>query len=171
MDPNELIHLAYQEEIEVELATDPFTLHLLEKDYCLSILPTKIPIFAALALKKGNMCQIRQPEYLSVDYLERVLKEETENEEYGSIYTYIFEVGTTLIDHCYNMDDAERSRVLLKAIKETRFNKTHLGLKHIEGKALNLNNLTPYEFNEIKEYLIGGMVMSREIAPPEKIKP
>jgi GINS complex subunit 2 len=166
MLPLELLHIAHGETVEIEpLITIP-ALHLIEGMYkpCGPLHIARVPLFAALILKRANMCKIRLPQCLSLDALRTALDEEQRRaDEYSCIHVHFFVLANELLDNCYNVEDAEECRTLVEKIKEIRFKKTYDGLRSMDGRAMNLNNLTPYEFNEVKEFMLETMKTARRI--------
>lgn len=166
MSPEELLHIAHGELVEIEPMTTISSLHLLEGTYAEShpLQIVRLPLYAALILKKSNMCRIRLPSYLLLDNLKVILAEENERvEEYCCIHAHFFPLANELLDNCYNVEDIEGSRTIVEKIKEVRFKKTFDGIKCLDGKALNLNNLTMFEFCEVKEFILGSMKLGRRI--------
>ncbi|KAM0676795.1 DNA replication protein psf2 [Binucleata daphniae] len=160
----ELKLIALQEEIEIEPLTFIPRLTLIQEDYgpYNPLQLYKVPLYIALTLKKSNKCKIRLPSFFDVEYLQDVLQKEEENEDYQQIHPFFFEMSI-YIKECYNADNIDEKLVLVNKIKHARYNKTHEGLKVIDARAINLNNLTSYEFNEIKKYLLTVMQAANEI--------
>ncbi|EPR78933.1 DNA replication complex GINS protein PSF2 [Spraguea lophii 42_110] len=162
----DLLHIAYQEDVEIEpIVTIPI-IHMIEYDYGPFIPPNiaEVPLFVALMLKKSSMCRIRTPKYLEIEYLDRIYNEEVENkDEYISIYPYIFELYLVFCEHSYNMENREEVKRKVKDIQDVRLKKTKNGIKMVDGTALNLNNLTAFEYNQIKEYLIPAIKIIRNM--------
>ncbi|TBU04899.1 putative DNA replication complex GINS protein [Hamiltosporidium magnivora] len=52
---------------------------------------------------------------------------------------------------------------LVLDIKDIRFSKTYNGIHQIDTNSLNLNNLTIFEFNEIKHLLLSNMEIAKRI--------
>lgn len=158
---DELRLIAQQQEIDIIPLTSMPVLHMIETDYgpFSPNIPTRVPIHIAIFMSKSNLCRIPLPHYLSPTYLQEIRQKETENDsEYASIYPYIFELYDDILN-CIN-ENVEESRLLINDIKEIRMRKSRNGLVNIDGHALNLNNLTVYEYEEIKEMLLDGMEMA-----------
>ena len=157
MTPSEMINIAYQENVEIEPMANIPTIHLLEYDLT-NLNPlriTKVPLYAALSLKKANLCKIRLPTYLKEEYLSEIVVTEKENSnEYSKIPPRLFELSETLIKHAYNITNPERIRLQVQEIKELRFYKTLEGMKALDGHAFNIDNLTEWEFCEIRPFLL-----------------
>lgn len=159
MTPQELKLIAYHQHIEIRPKTYIPALSLLEKDYGPFFLhePIQVPVHVALFFRKANLCEIIRPFFLESDYLMTIKKKEEESNEYQEIYPYIFELCDDLLE---NYEDSENIRLLINDIRQLRLTKTTNGLKSIDGKALNLNNLTVFEYEQVKELLLGSMEMA-----------
>ncbi|EJW03265.1 hypothetical protein EDEG_02380 [Edhazardia aedis USNM 41457] len=164
MLPTELINIAYQENIEIEPKCQIPILHLMQADFGpfspLEI--PKIPIYIALLLKKANQCRIRLPTFFDPNILREILQNEKDNDEYTQIHPFTFEL-IGLLEHCYNVGNVDEIKILINEIKTIRHQKTHNGLKRIDSRALNLNNLTSWEFNEFKEFLLNVMGSAKKL--------
>lgn len=159
MDPMELVNIAYQEDVEVEPTANIPDIHLLEYDIQ-NLKPlqiSRVPLYIALSLKKSNLCRIRLPSFLKHEYLEEIISLERENVgEYAKIHRFFFELSDILIKHAYNVENPDRLRLLIQELKEARFQKTYEGMKVLDGHAFNINNLTGWEFNEIRHFVLKG---------------
>lgn len=159
MDPIELVNIAYQEDVEVEPTANIPQIHLLEYDIQ-NLKPlqiSRVPLYVALSLKKSNLCRIRLPQFLKREYLEEIINLERENiGEYTKIPRFFFEISDILIRHAYNVENPDKLRLLIQELKEARFQKTFEGMKVLDGHAFNVNNLTEWEFNEVRHFILKG---------------
>lgn len=169
MLPDELKLIAHHQAIRIKVTTDVAEIFLLEKN----IGPFKIgelhevPIHCALKMAKFNLCEIQTPLYLKEEHLRELKKKELETNEYQEIYPYIFELYEDILQHLKG--DVEHLRLLVSEIREIRLKKTKTGLKSIDGKALCLNNLTVYEYEQIKPILLKGMEMAARMEKREDL--
>lgn len=166
MKPNELLNIAYNTEVEIEPLTAIPQLNLMVHTYpCTGPLRiSRFPFYIALSLKRANMCRIRLPSFLCLDNLKGILNSEIENKnEYSYIHPHLFTLGKELIAHCYDVEDPENIIVHLEKIKDLRFKKTLWGLRSLDGNAINLNNLTQFEFYEVRDLIFKSMKMARTI--------
>lgn len=115
----------------------------------------EIPISCALKMSEFNFCVIQIPYWLKKHYLEDIKEKEKKSEEYQEIYPYIFELYQDLLK--YVKKNRQTIHQLISDIRHLRLQKTLKGLKKFDGNALCLNNLTVYEYNQIKPLLINGM--------------
>ncbi|ADM11742.1 uncharacterized protein Eint_061370 [Encephalitozoon intestinalis ATCC 50506] len=166
ISPEEIFHIAHEELVEIEPTTSIPELCLLEKTYP-ALMPldiARIPLYAALLLKKSNMCKIRLPSYLQIENLKATMDAEIQKvDEYSQIHPYFFPLAEKLLECCYNVENIEESKVIVEKIKEIRLAKTLKGIKCLDGRALNMNNITLFEFNEVKELIIGSVEAGRKI--------
>ncbi|KAM0675790.1 DNA replication complex GINS protein PSF2 [Gurleya vavrai] len=164
MDPSLLELVAYQEDIEIEPTVTIPKLHLIQCDYgpFLPLEIYRVPIYIALILKNSNKCRIRLPQFYQLEFLKDILKNEEDNEEYQPLFPYFFELKSVIMD-CYNVDNYSETIVLINNIRTVRYKKTHAGIKMIDARAINLNNITCFEFNEVKKFMLSVMEEAREI--------
>ena len=166
LTPQELKFITSEELIEIEPCSNINTLSLIHNTYTnikpLSII--KVPLYIALELKKGNLAYLRIPACYTYQYLNNLIDEEINNQhEYISIPKNIFCTGKLVIRESYNSERKEECIGLIDKLKEIRFKKTLTGLSKMEGRALTLNNLTMFEWYEIREILIKPMEERRKI--------
>ncbi|KAM0688210.1 DNA replication complex GINS protein PSF2 [Conglomerata obtusa] len=164
MHPSQLYLISQQENIEIEPTTHIQKFHLIQQDYGpFNLLEIhSVPIYIALLLKNSNMCRIRLPPFFEIENVKEILKNEEESEEYQPIHPYFFELRN-IIKECYNVECYDEIMVYINTLKIVRFNKTNIGVKLIDARAINLNNLTCYEFNEVKTFLLKVMEEAREL--------
>lgn len=164
MTPEELINIAYQEDIEVEPTAHIPQLDLIQGTYGpftpLSV--HKVPIYLALLLKQTGQCRIRLPYYYDLDILRDTVKREEESEEYQPIHPYFFEL-TGIVKHCYNVEDRNVILKHINDIKHIRYSKTSIGVANIDSDAVNLNNITSWEFSEIRCFMLRTMEEARRL--------
>lgn len=149
---NPLIHI---EQIELmESTLGPFY----------PMVPTAVPLYAALLLKHANCCTIYPPEYLSIRYLQRAIQEEEfSHEEFSAIDMYIFENAYACLENCEIVEDISEIRILLEKLKEIRLKKLLKGIEYIDTPVIGTNNLTFFEFRKIKEYILPHMEIQKSL--------
>lgn len=164
MLPLELINIAYKEEIEIEPKVEIPELELIEKNFgpYFPLAIYRVPVYIALILKDSNQCRIRIPDFYDEEYLKDLIKREEENEEYQIIHPYFFELKS-IIDQCYNVENKNEIKALVNTLKCCRFKKTDEGLRNIDARAINLNGLTAWEFNEVKEFMLRTMEEAKKL--------
>lgn len=122
------------------------------------LIPIEVPLYIAIALKGSDLCSVRPPSWLSIDGLEEVLRREEEvEEEYQPLDKYFFDNIESYLRYCDITESTSKLRLLVEQIKEKRIVKTIKGCEAIDGRIININNLTFYEFRQIKEYLLSHM--------------
>lgn len=172
LTPLELKFLAYEELVEIEPSTNIQSLDLIHAKYT-NITPltiVKLPLYISLELKNCNQAQIRLPSCYSKSSLLKLLELETENSsEYQFVNQYIFVTGKLIIKNSYNVDNKDELINLIDQIKEIRHKKTLFGISKMEGRALNLNNLTIFEWYEIKEIVIKPIEQRMRIKKSKEI--
>ena len=164
MDPKEVLNMAYQEEIEIESTTKIPDIHLLEADIrgMRPLQTAKVPLYIALTLKNSKMCRIRLPSYFRRERLEETVDAEKENvSEYTKLHRHFFELSSILISNAYDAENPENLRLLVQEIKELRLQKTLDGMKLIDGHAFNVNNLTMWEFSEVRPFILSTSETAR----------
>lgn len=160
----ELKLIALQEEVEIEPLTNIPRFHMIEEEYgpFSPLQLYKIPLYIAITLKQSNKCKIRMPYFFDTEYLQDILKKEEESENYQHIHPMFFELSS-YIHECYNAENVDEKLMLVNKIKHARYKKTHEGLQSIDARAINLDNLTSYEFSEIKKYMLTVMKKANKI--------
>jgi len=157
MSPEELINISLQQEVEIEphthIPAHTFLTFALEE--CNPLIITRLPLFAAIYLQKSNQCIIRTPPYLSPACIKGIIEKELEGDAFVELPEYFYE-------HASLFSSNEIDPMVLE-LRRTRQKKIWMGLNDMDGKALKINNLTRWEFNEIKDVIIGGMEMGKEI--------
>ncbi|KAF9763975.1 putative DNA replication complex GINS protein PSF2 [Nosema granulosis] len=166
ISPQELKMIYTYELVEVEPLRSLKEMNLVsgEVSGCTPLSIVKIPYFVALALKDSNFLQIRLPFYLSPEYLKKKLEEEMSNkDEYSYLQDSLFAIGKEIVRNSYNAEDAQAICSLIDQLKEIRFKKTLNGLEKLDGSTLNLNNLTMFEYNEVKKCMVESMGLIKKV--------
>lgn len=154
--PDEMINLALETYIEVEslinLKTDNedliTTSFNLETDRT-----TTMPLYMAIHLQKRNLVRIVPPrEY---EYIEKFIEKEIEMpDSFCELPEYFFEIAKILKIH---ESDIEK-------LKEVRQSKIWKGFRELDGKAIYVKNLTRWEFNQIKGFIVPTLKENRRIS-------
>ncbi|KAG0418687.1 putative DNA replication complex GINS protein PSF2, partial [Dictyocoela roeselum] len=130
------------------------------------LVPAEVPLFVALSLKKSGLCRIRAPSFFIEENLTKILEFELQNaNEFANVHEFLFEIVGDIVEHTYNLKNRESIGMLVNEIREARFKKIYSGLKMMDGRAMNLNNITERELNQIKPFLIRTMDVSRLMDP------
>lgn len=161
MSPEELLNLSLQYEVEIEAHTviEPCQLRTF---HFLGFLPLKtyrLPLYVALHLKSLNLCTIRTLPYLKKDYIINLIEKEKKDSNFTEVPEFLFE-------HSYYFMNYEIESSICE-LKRLRMNKIWKGLSALDGKAICINGLTKWEFNQYKKFLtesfkFGKMIDSEE---------
>ncbi|KAK6905660.1 DNA replication complex GINS protein PSF2 [Kwoniella mangroviensis CBS 10435] len=172
LTPDELTFLAEEETIDIVPLFSMTRVRLLSGIYGPFTPPSsaKVPLWLALSLKRKRKCRIVPPEWLSIDRVQNVLKEERENaESFCSLPRRFIEISKVLLDVAQD-DSMQPSllRSLLKDLREVRQAKIRIGLQSegvMRGSYLQVTNLTPLELSELKPFLVKAMGIMQSLEP------
>ncbi|TVU37063.1 hypothetical protein EJB05_19030 [Eragrostis curvula] len=121
-------------------------------------IPSKVPLWLAVALKKRGKCTIRTPDWMTVDRLTQVLDAERESpREFQPLPFHYIEISKLLFDHARDdISDAYLVRSLIEDIRDVRFHKVETGLETISGRthAVKLKNLSAMEVNIVRPFMV-----------------
>lgn len=128
---------------------------------------TQVPLWLALALWKRKKCDIKAPDWMSVEYLQTVL--ELERGEPGAfqplpfhyieIAHFLFTAGKqeSLPKQVFEEKEG-KVRDLINLIQKTRQGKILQGLSLMqEAAAVKLNNLSAMELNAVRSFFTGTL--------------
>ncbi|KAG8461675.1 hypothetical protein KFE25_001293 [Diacronema lutheri] len=141
------------------------------------LIPERVPLWFALALKKRQRCSIQLPSWLGVDELTKTLEAERRNERFEDLPQHFFEVAHLLLELA--RDDFGDARTahsvegLLADIEDVRhakmraqFARVELGAHGLLG-VTRLRGLTPIEINRIRTFATGSLGMLKRLRPAE----
>lgn len=128
---------------------------------------TQVPLWLALALWKRKKCDIKAPEWMSVEYLQTVLELERGEPgafqplpfHYVEITNFLFTAGTqeSLPKQVFEEKEG-KVRDLINLIQKTRQGKILQGLSLMqEAAAVKLNNLSAMELNAVRSFFTGTL--------------
>ncbi|KAF8484629.1 Psf2-domain-containing protein [Russula ochroleuca] len=118
----------------------------------------KIPLWMAMNLKMKKKCHIVPPDWLSVDFLQERLVQETSHPEFSQFPFRFTEMAKLLLDVASDdIQNSDKIRSLLKDIREARQAKSREGLQKIDHSELSLPNLCSMEINEIRPFFVRAM--------------
>lgn len=157
MSPEELINLSLNYEVEIEPFTHIPPKRLITFDFkgCIPLKLSRVPLFLALHLRSLNLCSIQKPKYLTVDFIDGLIDKEKSDQSFTDIPEFFFE-------HSYLFMSSEIESKVCE-LKSIRMTKIWKGLNAIDGKALYVNGLTRWEFNEFQEIIKKSIQLGREI--------
>jgi len=128
----------------------------------------KLPLWIAMNLKTKKKCHIVPPDWLSVDFLQNRLAQETSRPEFSQFPFRFAEIAKLLLDVASDdIQNSDKVRSLLKDIREARQAKSREGLQKIDHSELSLPNLCSMEINEIRPFFVHAMgVLTQLIRDP-----
>ncbi|KAI5124739.1 hypothetical protein M0805_005374 [Coniferiporia weirii] len=122
---------------------------------------TKVPLWIATNLKLKKKCNIVPPGWLSVEFLQAKLAEETGSQAKDVFVRFPFryaEIAKVLLDVASdNVDQPDKLRMLLKDIRETRQSKIRDNLEKLDHTSLQLKGICATEINEVRPFLSRAM--------------
>ncbi|KAF3906216.1 hypothetical protein ABW20_dc0101597 [Dactylellina cionopaga] len=114
-----------------------------------------VPLWLAVFLRKQKRCNIVPPDWLAVDYLERLVREESESEAFSQMPWRWMEVAEILLDTCAEDLIAPADIALhIRSLRELRQAKVRAGLSgQINSSYIKINNLGLMEVCEIRPWV------------------
>ncbi|KAF8663370.1 hypothetical protein AX16_000945 [Volvariella volvacea WC 439] len=123
----------------------------------------------AVNLKLKKKCHIVAPDWLSVDYLQARLTDETTQRAFSELPFRYSEISKVLLDVASDdLENPDKLRSLLKDFREARQAKTRAGLVKINSNELSLVNFCAMEVNEIRPYFIESMSLLKTFQPQKQ---
>ncbi|KAF3915980.1 hypothetical protein AA313_de0208346 [Arthrobotrys entomopaga] len=114
-----------------------------------------VPLWLAVFLRKQKRCNIVPPDWLTVDNLERLVKEESESPAFSKMPWRWMEVAEILLDTCAE-DLISPSDIALhiRSLRELRQAKIRASLPgEINSSYINMNNLGLMEVCEVRPWV------------------
>ncbi|KAK6534608.1 DNA replication protein psf2 [Arthrobotrys megalospora] len=114
-----------------------------------------VPLWLAVFLRKQKRCNIVPPDWLTVDNLERLVKEESESAAFSQMPWRWMEVAEILLDTC-SEDLISPSDIALhiRSLRELRQAKIRAGLSdQMNSSYIKINNLGLMEVCEIRPWV------------------
>jgi len=117
-----------------------------------------VPLWMAINLKQKKKCHIIPPDWLTVEYLQERLNEETSNTSFSNLPFRFAEIAKVILDSASDdIQSPEKIRSLLKDLREARQAKSREGLRELDHSDLSLPNLCSMEINEIRPFFVRAM--------------
>eukprot|EP01155_Anaeramoeba_flamelloides_P002481 Anaeramoba_flamelloidesa1058480_38.p1 GENE.a1058480_38~~a1058480_38.p1 ORF type:complete len:236 (+),score=55.09 a1058480_38:35-742(+) len=123
-------------------------------------IPIEVPLWLALTLRRQEKCQITIPVWLSVEFLQDILKEEKSRKKLSKLHPYFSEISAQLFEHAPNdINDFEKVRTLVEDIWNVRASKIREGIKDITNTTycLSISDLTVMERELLKPYATSAL--------------
>jgi len=120
------------------------------------LIPTKVPLWLAVQLKKNRKCNIQTPDWMDVYRLQSVLDQERAEEKFQDLPVHYLEVATELIEIAPDdIVNVQIVRALLEDLWATRASKVRKGLLAIQSgtQAIKLNGIAAMEINTVREFV------------------
>ncbi|KAF8842765.1 Psf2-domain-containing protein [Paxillus ammoniavirescens] len=125
----------------------------------------RIPLWMATNLKLKKKCHIVSPDWLSVEFLQGQLSEETSQQGFSRLPFRFAEIAKVVLDVASDdVQNAEKVRSLLKDLREARQAKSRDGLSQLDHSELSLPNLCSMEINEIRPFFTQAMDVFTQLA-------
>ncbi|CAL9059410.1 unnamed protein product, partial [Musa banksii] len=158
--PPEVEFLAEDEKVEIIPKLSLGSLHMICGDFgpFRPNIASEVPLWLAVALKERGKCDIRAPDWMSVDKLMQILEAERGSpREFQPLPFHYIEISKLLFKHAHdNIQDIYMVRSLIEDIRDVRFHKVESGLQTISGRthAVKLKNLSAMEVNIVRPFMI-----------------
>ncbi|KAM7265093.1 hypothetical protein ACFE04_002776 [Oxalis oulophora] len=155
--PEEIEFIAEDELIEIvpNMRMDP--LNFLSGDFgpFLPQIPTNVPLWLAVALKKRGKCSIRPPQWMSIDNLTRILEAERDSQKFQELPFHYIEISRLLFDNARDdITDMYMVRSLIEDIRDVRLHKVETNLEKFSGaSAVKMNHLSAMEVNLVRPFV------------------
>ncbi|KAF9117671.1 DNA replication protein psf2 [Mortierella sp. 14UC] len=169
LTPLEIEFLAENELIEIEAAIDTRTDLALLSGTLPALKPlrtNKVPLWMAVSLKKKHKCNIRVPAWMTVEALQRTLKEEQGENMFSPLPYHYMEIAQILLENA--MDDipsADATRTLLKDLREARQSKAREGVEALGLTYIQMDNIGLMEINEIRPFFTKAFFEIQKLKP------
>ncbi|KAK6528846.1 DNA replication protein psf2 [Orbilia ellipsospora] len=114
-----------------------------------------VPLWLAVFLRKQKRCNVVPPDWLTVDNLERLVKEESDSPAFSKMPWRWMEVAEILLDTCAE-DLISPSEIALhiRSLRELRQAKIRASLPgEINSSYINMNNLGLMEVCEVRPWV------------------
>eukprot|EP00903_Cladosiphon_okamuranus_P006410 g6274.t1 len=155
----ELEFIAEDQLIEIVPKFKHEKLHLIQGDFG-PFVPqarAKVPLWLAITLKKRQKCQIVCPPFMSVGYLEHVLRREREN---AAVFTplphHYLEIASLLLNTASDdIEEPDRVRTLLEDVENVRRAKMYEGMGSAAQEvqqAVKVNDLGAMELLPVRSF-------------------
>lgn len=164
MENGDIEFLAEKEHITITSKLNCAKLHLISGDvgpFHVGM-PLDVPIWLALALKFRNKCQIHCPDWLTVENLEQIKEDETNNELFTPLPNPFYrEISNLLLNQSSgDIPNADQVQTLIKDIWDIRISKLRSSVDKfikVNAQHARLDNLTQLEINTMRTFLTAAL--------------
>uniref|UniRef100_A0A914Z1Z1 DNA replication complex GINS protein PSF2 n=1 Tax=Panagrolaimus superbus TaxID=310955 RepID=A0A914Z1Z1_9BILA len=121
--------------------------------------PTEVPVWVAMFLKKKQICTVIPPTWLTVEDLNTISQAEADSPSFTEIPERFFELSHILITQCQDdLENLEQLRTLVKDIWDKRSSKLRTStmefLETSEGGHVNMNKITQFEIAHTRDFMV-----------------
>ncbi|KAJ4886421.1 DNA replication complex GINS protein PSF2 [Raphanus sativus] len=172
--PQEVEFMAEDEMVEIVPNMNMDPLNFIAGDYGRFVpqIPTQVPLWLAVALKRRGKCTFRPPAWLSVDNLTQVLEAEREPQsKFQPLPSGYIEIARLLFDHARDdIPDMYMVKSLVEDIRDVRLHKleTNLGTFGADTTAVKMNNVSAMEVNLVRPFVIRALEAFYKHDKPER---
>ncbi|KAG8932205.1 DNA replication protein psf2 [Tulasnella sp. 417] len=166
--PQELEFIAGYDMIEIMPSVQTDRIRVLSGTYgpLDALKTTKVPLWMALHLKARKKCRIIPPAWLTVDYLQDRLSEETSDKAFSLLPFRYAEIAKLLLDSAAeDIESADKIRLILKDIHEARQAKSREGLHQVNDVNVRVRNICALELNDIRPSFVKSMDILIKLSP------
>ncbi|KAI1291509.1 DNA replication protein psf2 [Mortierella claussenii] len=131
----------------------------------------QVPLWMAITLKKKQKCNIVVPSWMTVESLQRSLKEEQEQERFSALPYHYMETAQLLLENaCDDIPSADAVRTLIKDLREARQSKARQGVAALGLTYLQMDNIALMEINEIRPFFTRAFYEIQKLKPVSNIE-
>ncbi|XP_060528443.1 probable DNA replication complex GINS protein PSF2 isoform X2 [Cylas formicarius] len=126
MDPDEVEFFGEKSQISIVPSFNSATIHLISGDVgpFRAGIPTTVPLWLAVNLKRQQQCKIQSPDWMRLEELERIKNDEKESRTFTSMpENYIVEAKLILGCASDDIPKADEVRTMIKDIWDIRTSK------------------------------------------------
>lgn len=123
-------------------------------------IPCSVPLWFAIRLRKRGECLIKQPQWLTQEYLSEVLKKEKSGEQFQELPFRYIEMGLLLL-HFASKDfqKAREVKTLLEDLMNIREMKVKNSLPKSITSAMDTTGMSLMELNKNRLFLTNALYM------------
>ncbi|KAG0045757.1 DNA replication protein psf2 [Gryganskiella cystojenkinii] len=127
---------------------------------------SQVPLWLAISLKKKHKCSIVPPLWMSVESLQKSLKDEQENGLFSGLPYHFMETAQILLENaCDDIPCADTVRMLLKDLREARQSKARQGVASLGSVYVQMDNIGLMEINEIRPFFTKAFYELAKLKP------
>ncbi|KAF9966530.1 DNA replication protein psf2 [Mortierella alpina] len=127
---------------------------------------SKVPLWMAISLKKKQKCNIVVPKWMTIDSLQKSLKDEQEQEVFSALPYHYMETAQLLLENaCDDIPSADAVRTLLKDLREARQSKARKGVEALGLTYIQMDHIGLMEINEIRPFFTKAFYELQKLRP------